>query len=472
MNPLLHKLQPYPFERLRHLFAGVTPPRDLRPISLGIGEPKHPTPAFIEKALMESLAGLSVYPATAGEPALKQACTGWLARRYGLTLDPATQVLPVNGSREALFAFAQTVVDPAHDAVVVCPNPFYQIYEGAALLAGATPFYAPSDPARNFAIDWDQVPEDVWARTRLLFVCSPGNPTGAVMPLEEWKRLFDLSDRYGFVIASDECYSEIYFRDEPPLGGLQAAAQLGRTDFRRLVAFTSLSKRSNVPGLRSGFVAGDAAILKQFLLYRTYHGGAMSPVVQAASVAAWNDEAHVVDNRAMYRQKFAEVTPVLADVMEVALPDASFYLWAGVQGSDEGPRAARQSHRRRLAGMSRRAKRRRLRRALDEHVAVFDLRKAVDPQLGDQLVELRLQRRPEPARPEVEAIERGFGHVHERSCGVDREDAATQGGARLQQHDVAQALLPEPPRGHQARQAPADDGDAGSKRRHAASPAR
>jgi N-succinyldiaminopimelate aminotransferase len=335
MNPLLHKLQPYPFERLRHLFAGVTPPRDLRPISLGIGEPKHPTPAFIEKALMESLAGLSVYPATAGEPALKQACTGWLARRYGLTLDPATQVLPVNGSREALFAFAQTVVDPAHDAVVVCPNPFYQIYEGAALLAGATPFYAPSDPARNFAIDWDQVPEDVWARTRLLFVCSPGNPTGAVMPLEEWKRLFDLSDRYGFVIASDECYSEIYFRDEPPLGGLQAAAQLGRTDFRRLVAFTSLSKRSNVPGLRSGFVAGDAAILKQFLLYRTYHGGAMSPVVQAASVAAWNDEAHVVDNRAMYRQKFAEVTPVLADVMDVALPDASFYLWAGVQGSDE-----------------------------------------------------------------------------------------------------------------------------------------
>ena len=335
MNPLLHKLQPYPFERLRHLFAGVTPPRDLRPISLGIGEPKHPTPAFIEKALMESLSGLAVYPATAGEPALKQACTGWLARRYGLALDPATQVLPVNGSREALFAFAQTVVDPAHDAVVVCPNPFYQIYEGATLLAGATPFYAPSDPARNFAIDWDQVPEDVWARTRLLFVCSPGNPTGAVMPLEEWKRLFDLSDRYGFVIASDECYSEIYFRDEPPLGGLQAAAQLGRTDFRRLVAFTSLSKRSNVPGLRSGFVAGDAAILKQFLLYRTYHGGAMSPVVQAASVAAWNDEAHVVDNRAMYRQKFAEVTPVLAEVMDVALPDASFYLWAGVQGSDE-----------------------------------------------------------------------------------------------------------------------------------------
>ncbi len=335
MNPLLHKLQPYPFERLRHLFAGVTPPRDLRPISLGIGEPKHPTPAFIEKALMESLAGLSVYPATAGEPALKQACTGWLARRYGLTMDPATQVLPVNGSREALFAFAQTVVDPAHDAVVVCPNPFYQIYEGAALLAGATPFYAPSDPARNFAIDWDQVPEDVWARTRLLFVCSPGNPTGAVMPLEEWAKIFALSDRYGFTIASDECYSEIYFRDEPPLGGLEAATRLGRTGLERLVAFTSLSKRSNVPGLRSGFVAGDAAILQKFLLYRTYHGSAMSPVVQAASVAAWNDEAHVVDNRTLYRQKFAQVTPLLASVMDVRLPDAGFYLWAGVAGSDE-----------------------------------------------------------------------------------------------------------------------------------------
>ncbi len=335
MNPLLGKLQPYPFERLRKLFAGVTPNPAYRPISLGIGEPKHPTPAFIEQALMANLSGLSVYPATGGEPALKQACAGWIERRYGLKLDPATQLLPVNGSREALFAFAQTVVDPAGDAAVVCPNPFYQIYEGAAFLAGATPFYAPSDPARNFAVDWEQVPESVWARTKLLFVCSPGNPTGAVMPLDEWKRLFELSDRYGFVIASDECYSEIYFRDEPPLGGLEAAARLGRTDFRRLVAFTSLSKRSNVPGLRSGFVAGDAAILKDFLLYRTYHGGAMSPVVQAASVAAWNDEAHVVDNRAMYRQKFAEVTPVLAEVMDVKLPDASFYLWAGVEGGDE-----------------------------------------------------------------------------------------------------------------------------------------
>jgi N-succinyldiaminopimelate aminotransferase len=218
--------------------------------------------------------------------------------------------------------------------VVVCPNPFYQIYEGAALLGGATPYYAPSDPARNFAIDWDSVPADVWARTQLLFVCSPGNPTGAVMPLDEWKKLFELSDRHGFVIASDECYSEIYFREEPPLGGLEAAARLGRSDFRKLVAFTSLSKRSNVPGLRSGFVAGDAALLKQFLLYRTYHGSAMSPIVQAASILAWNDESHVVDNREQYRRKFAEVTPLLERVLDVKLPDASFYLWAGVRGSD------------------------------------------------------------------------------------------------------------------------------------------
>jgi N-succinyldiaminopimelate aminotransferase len=280
-----------------------------------------------------------VYPATGGEPRLREACAGWLQRRYGLTLDPTRQVLPVNGSREALFAFAQTVIDPtrdtAGDAVVVCPNPFYQIYEGAALLAGATPWYAPSDPARNFAVDWDRVPPEVWARTQLVYVCSPGNPTGAVMPLEEWAKIFALSDRYGFTIASDECYSEIYFRDEPPLGGLEAATRLGRTGLERLVAFTSLSKRSNVPGLRSGFVAGDAAILQKFLLYRTYHGSAMSPVVQAASVAAWNDEAHVVDNRTLYRQKFAEVTPLLARVMDVRLPDAGFYLWAGVAGSDE-----------------------------------------------------------------------------------------------------------------------------------------
>ena len=331
MNPLLSRLQPYPFERLRQLFASVTPPAHLSPISLGMGEPRHATPAFIKDALVAGLGGLASYPATAGEPRLREAFTGWIARRYGLALDPATQVLPVNGSREALFAFAQTIIDPTREgAVVVCPNPFYQIYEGAALLSGATPYYAPSDPARNFAVDWDSVPEAVWQRTQLLFVCSPGNPTGAVMPLPEWEKLFALSDRHGFVIASDECYSEIYFRDEPPLGGLEAAAQLGRSDFKNLVSFTSLSKRSNVPGLRSGFVAGDAALLKAYLLYRTYHGSAMGPAVQAASIAAWNDEQHVIDNRAQYRQKFAQVTPLLERVMPVSLPDAGFYLWAQV----------------------------------------------------------------------------------------------------------------------------------------------
>ncbi|RYF08707.1 MAG: succinyldiaminopimelate transaminase [Comamonadaceae bacterium] len=331
MNPLLSHLQPYPFERLRQLFAGVTPASGYSPISLGMGEPRHPTPQFIKDALTNSLGGLASYPATAGEPRLREACAGWMHRRYGIALDSTTQVLPINGSREALFAFAQTVIDPTQpNATVVCPNPFYQIYEGAALLSGATPYYAPSDPARNFAVDWDRVPEAVWQRTQLLFVCSPGNPTGAVMPLAEWKKLFALSDRYGFVIASDECYSEIYFQGEPPLGGLEAAAQLGRTDYRNLIAFTSLSKRSNVPGLRSGFVAGDAALIKAFLLYRTYHGSAMGPAVQGASIAAWNDEQHVVENRALYRKKFAQVTPLLAGVMEVALPDAGFYLWAKV----------------------------------------------------------------------------------------------------------------------------------------------
>ncbi|MCY7307869.1 MAG: succinyldiaminopimelate transaminase [Rhodoferax sp.] len=343
MNPLLKRLQPYPFERLRQLFAGIPPNPALRPISLGIGEPKHATPAFIAQALgaaaSQSPSGLSVYPATAGDLTLRTACAAWLHRRYKLQLDPATQLLPVNGSREALFALVQTVVDPgagggASKPVVICPNPFYQIYEGAALLAGAEPHYVAADPARNFAQDWDSVPEAVWARTQLAFVCSPGNPTGAVMPLAQWDRLFALSDSHGFVIASDECYSEIYFREEPPLGALEAAAKLGRTGFKNLMAFTSLSKRSNVPGMRSGFVAGDAALIKQFLLYRTYHGSAMSPVIQAASIAAWGDEAHVERNRCLYRDKFASVTPILAAVMDVALPDAGFYLWADVGCSD------------------------------------------------------------------------------------------------------------------------------------------
>jgi N-succinyldiaminopimelate aminotransferase len=330
MNPLLARLHPYPFERLRQLSANIVPSRAHRPISLGIGEPKHATPALVEDAIRASLAGLSSYPATAGEPALREACAGWVRRRYGVTLDVATQVLPVNGSREALFSLAQTVVDASlPGATVLCPNPFYQIYEGAALLAGAQTAFANSDPARNFAPDWSAIDEATWRRTQLVYVCSPGNPTGAVMPLAEWRALFELSERHGFIIASDECYSEIYFRDEPPLGALQAAQALGR-GLERLVVLTSLSKRSNVPGMRSGFVAGDASILKQFLLYRTYHGSAMSAVVQAASIAAWNDEAHVVTNRALYREKFARVTPMLSRVLDVALPDAGFYLWAAV----------------------------------------------------------------------------------------------------------------------------------------------
>ncbi len=330
MNPLLDKLHPYPFERLKALSAGIVPSPRYRPISLGIGEPRHATPRLIEEALVAALPGLSSYPATAGEPALREACAAWLQRRYGVALDAQRQVLPVNGTREALFALAQTVIDPTRDhATVVCPNPFYQIYEGAALLAGAQTAFANSDARRNFAADWSAIDAATWARTQLLYVCSPGNPTGAVMPLDEWRWLFELSDRHGFVIASDECYSEIYFGDEPPLGSLQAAQALGR-DFRNLIAFTSLSKRSNVPGLRAGFVAGDAEVLKAFWHYRTYHGSAMSPLVQRASIAAWNDEAHVRDNRALYRAKFAQVTPLLAEVLDVKLPDAGFYLWAAV----------------------------------------------------------------------------------------------------------------------------------------------
>lgn len=344
MNPLLSLLQPYPFERLRQLFAGVTPNPAYTPISLGLGEPKHATPAFIQQAMVDAIhripSGLASYPATAGEPALREAFAQWLHTRYGLTANPLTEMLPVAGSREALFSLTQTVINPSGTSasgqkpLVVCPNPFYQIYEGAALLAGAEPYYVASDPARNFAPDWDSVPESVWARTQQLFVCSPGNPTGAVMGLGEWQKLFELSDRFGFVIASDECYSEIYFRDEAPLGGMEAAVKLGRTDFKNLISLTSLSKRSNLPGMRSGFVAGDAAIMAKFLLYRTYHGCALSPVVQAASLAAWRDEAHVIENRALYKAKFAQVTPVLAEVLDVALPDAGFYLWAKVRGDD------------------------------------------------------------------------------------------------------------------------------------------
>lgn len=303
MNPLLAKLRPYPFERLRALTGGK--PAE---INLSIGEPKHPTPQLLKDALAGALDGLAAYPATAGTPALRQAISAWLARRYGIPApDPDTQVLPVNGSREALFAFAQAVIDPTRPAKVVCPNPFYQIYEGAALLAGAAPVYG--------------TPGD-WSGVQLLYVCSPANPTGKVLGLDDWRRLFELSDRHGFIIASDECYSEIYF-DAPPLGGLEAARKLGR-DFRRLVVFSSLSKRSNAPGMRSGFVAGDAGLLKAFLLYRTYHGSAMSLAVQKASIAAWGDEAHVAENRRLYAEKFSAVLPL---VPGAEMPQGGFYLW-------------------------------------------------------------------------------------------------------------------------------------------------
>ncbi len=331
MNPDLNRLQPYPFQKLAALFREVQPNPAYRPISLSIGEPKHATPQFIKDALVANLDGLANYPITIGSDALRHAIVNWLANRYGISaLDAKTQVLPVNGSREALFAFAQAVIDRnRNQPVVVCPNPFYQIYEGATLLAGATPHFLNTLPEDNFALNFSQLPDEVWQRTQLIYVCSPGNPTGRVMPLAEWKTLFEMSDRYGFVIASDECYSEIYF-DTPPLSALQAAQQLGRGDYRNLVVFSSLSKRSNVPGMRSGFVAGDAKVLEKFALYRTYHGSAMNPAVQAASVAAWQDEAHVAENRRLYAEKFAQVMALLQPVLPVTRPDASFYLWVNV----------------------------------------------------------------------------------------------------------------------------------------------
>jgi N-succinyldiaminopimelate aminotransferase len=338
MNPRLDTLQPYPFEKLRALLAQSNPAASgLRPINLSIGEPKHPAPECVKSAIIGGLDGLSVYPPTKGDPKLRQAISQWIGRRYGIPCpDPETQILPALGSREALFAFGQVVLDSSKDGLVVCPNPFYQIYEGAALLGGATPYYVNSDPTKNFRCDWTKVPAGVWARTQLLFVCSPGNPAGDVMPLADWKVLFDLSDKYGFAIASDECYSEIYLdENNPPLGGMQAAHLLGRTDFRHLISFSSLSKRSNVPGMRSGFVAGDASLIAKFLLYRTYHGSALSPVVSTASIAAWNDEAHVIENREQYRAKFDAVLPILKPVLEVDRPDASFYLWAGTPGPDD-----------------------------------------------------------------------------------------------------------------------------------------
>ena len=338
MNPRIDLLHPYPSERLRHLLAEVMPPAGHAEIKLAFGEPRHDTPQFIKNALTAAVGGLATYPSINGSDPLREAIAAWIERRYNIPApDAASQVLPVNGSREALFAFAQCIADPARpDPLVLCPNPFYQIYEGATYLAGLSPIFFSQSPENGFAMDFDAIPAKDWCRVQLVYVCSPGNPTGKVMTPDEWQTLFALSDEFGFVIASDECYSEIYFDETaPPLGGLQAARLFGRNDYRNLVIFSSLSKRSNVPGLRSGFVAGDATILEKFHLYRTYHGCAMNPAVQQASIAAWSDEVHVRANRALYREKLAQVTPLITRHLETQAPDAGFYLWARTPIADE-----------------------------------------------------------------------------------------------------------------------------------------
>ena len=335
MNPNLNLLQPYPFQRLRDLFAGITPNPAFSNINLSIGEPKHATPTIIKDALVANLSGLATYPTTLGLPALREAIANWASRRYDIPLlNTETEILPVIGSREALFAIAQVVIDSTkQNPIVISPNPFYQIYEGAAFLAGAEPYFLNTMVENNHAMDFTSVPTDVLKRTQLAYVCSPGNPSGKVMTLDQWQEIFELSDKYGFVIAADECYSEIYFDEaERPLGALQAAYLLGRS-YANLIVFSSLSKRSNVPGMRSGFVAGDAKIIAKFLLYRTYHGSAMSPTVQMASIAAWNDEAHVIENRRLYNEKFKVVTPMLSTVLNVEIPDAAFYSWAGIKNA-------------------------------------------------------------------------------------------------------------------------------------------
>ena len=337
MNENLNLLQPYPFQRLRDLFEGIVPNSQYTAVNLSIGEPKHETPKIIQKSLIDHIAGLANYPTTLGSVELRQAIANWATRRYGIpTLNIDKEIIPVNGSREALFALAQAVIDTSKpNPVVISPNPFYQIYEGAAFLAGAEPYFINTLPENQHKMDFSTVPSDVLNRTQLVYVCSPGNPSGKVMSLDDWQELFKLSDQYGFVIAADECYSEIYFDEtNPPLGALQAANKLGR-DYSRLVVFSSLSKRSNVPGMRSGFVAGDSAIIAKFLLYRTYHGGAMSPAIQAASETAWNDEAHVVENRRLYTEKFSTITPMLKTVWSaVEMPDAAFYLWIQTNQDD------------------------------------------------------------------------------------------------------------------------------------------
>jgi N-succinyldiaminopimelate aminotransferase len=339
MNPDIDKLKPYPFERLARLKQGITPPASLAHIPLSIGEPKHAPPEFILKALRENLEGLGAYPNAKGLPELHQAIAGWLSRRYGLRtgrIDPERHVVPVSGTREGLFAFAQAVIDRSESPLVLMPNPFYQIYEGAAFLSGAEPWFMNTEEANGFLPDLDSVPEDIWRRCQLLYICTPGNPTGAVMDLPYLKRIIELADRHDFIIASDECYAELYNDEKsPPPGLLQACEQMGRHDFRRCVVFHSLSKRSSVPGLRSGFVAGDATVMEKYLLYRTYHGCALPVPAQLASTLAWQDDRHVVQNRTLYREKFQAAMDILAPVMDVAMPAAAFYLWPHTPADDE-----------------------------------------------------------------------------------------------------------------------------------------
>ncbi len=348
MNPDMARLQPYPFERLAKLFSGITPPGGLQEIALSIGEPRHATPGFIAEEVITHLHGLSNYPVTRGSAALRSAIADWLMTRFALpagSVDPEGMVLPVNGTREALFAFAQCTIDRRDAPLVLMPNPFYQIYEGAALLAGAEPYFLNTTRDTGYRPDFDSVPRKVWQRCQLIYVCTPGNPAGAVMPVDQLQQLIRLADEYDFVIASDECYSEIYPDGATaPSGLLAAAAGMGRTDFRRCMVFHSLSKRSNAPGLRSGFVAGETALIANFLRYRTYHGCAMPPATQAASQRAWADERHVIENRRLYTRKFSEVLDVLAPVLDVRQPDAGFYLWARTPGDDAAFARALHAH--------------------------------------------------------------------------------------------------------------------------------
>lgn len=339
MNPNLNKLQPYPFEQIRRLKAGLIPPKDKDLISLAIGEPKHECPSFITQAVNDNLIGFQQYPLTKGSNDLRLSIAKWLIKRFGLEsqlVDYNRNIIPVNGTREALFAFAQCVVDPIPNAKVISPNPFYQIYEGAALLSGAEPYYLACEENNGFLPDYLAVPDTVWEDCQLLYVCNPANPTGAVTDIEALKVLINLAEKFDFIIASDECYSELYIDEfNPPPSLLEAAQAIGNDQFKRCVVFHSLSKRSNAPGLRSGFVAGDAEILEKFLLYRTYHGCAMPPPIQQASIAAWSDEKHVFNNREQYRLKFASVVKILKSVIDISIPEASFYLWMKTPMSDE-----------------------------------------------------------------------------------------------------------------------------------------